>query len=267
MRQDSISIDRFYSSRLGRVAADILSGRIVDLWQHTDGLSVLGLGHALPLLEPFAGSARRVVAALPDGAGALSWDPTGRGNATVLSPEARLPFADGLFDRAIVLHGLEDAESPRSVCRELWRVMAPEGRIVVAAANRRGLWARAERTPFGHGRPWTLRQLARLLADASFQVSASTHALFMPPVDASFVLAGSQGWESAGRLALPGLGGVVLVEAVKRLYIEPGGGAVAPAVSALPARKGARAMPMDRADRTTDGQRTGWPLTPPVRRG
>lgn len=253
MRQDSVSIDRFYRSRLGGIAATTLSGRIVDLWENTDGLSVLGLGHALPLLEPFADGARRIVAALPDGAGALNWDPTGRGNATVLTPEARLPFSDGQFDRAVLLHSLEDAESPRAVCRELWRVMAPEGRIVVAVANRRGLWARAERTPFGHGRPWTLRQLSRLLVDASFQVSASTHALFMPPMNNSIILAGSAGWESAGRMTLSGLGGVVLVEAVKRLYIEPGGGAVAPAVSALPARKGARAMPMDRADRDTDG--------------
>ena len=33
---------------------------------------------------------------------------------------------------------------------------------------------------------------------------------------------------SIGRLVAPGLGGVVLVEAVKRLYASPGGGAVAP---------------------------------------
>lgn len=248
MRQDSVSIERFYSSALGRAAASALSGRIVDLWQGTDQLSLIGLGYPLPLMEEFAGEAKALAAVFPDTAGRVRWDGAGRGNCTVNAPEARLPFADGVFDRAVLLHALEEAENPRAVCRELWRVMAPEGRIVVAAANRRGLWARAERTPFGHGRPWTLRQLSGLLSDCAFQVTASTNALFMPPLPISLVTAGVHGWERAGRLVAPGFGGVVLVEAVKRLYIEPGGGAVAPALSTVKSGAPVTDMPQRQAE-------------------
>lgn len=247
MRQDSVTIERFYGGPLGTAAARLLSRRIVDLWQNLKGLSLLGLGHPFPVIEPLASEAKRSVIALSEHAGTVRWDGAGRGNAVVISPEARLPFADGVFDRAILLHSLEDAESPRTLCRELWRVMAPEGRIVVAAANRRGLWARAERTPFGHGRPWTLRQLSTLLGDSLFQVTASTHALFMPPLNLSIITGGAEGWERAGRQVMPALGGVVLVEAVKRLYIEPGGGAVAPTLAAAKARKAAGIMPTKRA--------------------
>ena len=178
----------------------------------------------------------------------MHWDPAGRGNASLLAPEARLPFADGVFDRAVLLHALEEAENPRAVCRELWRVMAPEGRIVVAVANRRGLWARAERTPFGHGRPWTLRQLSGLLSDCAFQVSASTNALFMPPLPISLVTAGAHGWERTGRWVAQSFGGVVLVEAVKRLYIEPGGGAVAPAFTTAKSPAPVSDMPQRQAE-------------------
>ncbi|MCI4645733.1 MAG: methyltransferase domain-containing protein [Hyphomonadaceae bacterium] len=239
MRQDSVSIERFYASALGRAAAWALASRVTDLWQSVDQMNLLGLGYPLPLLESFADGAKAVAAAFPDTTGHVRWDGTGRGNCTLSAPEARLPFPDGVFDRALVLHALEEAENPRAVCRDLWRVMAPEGRIVVAVANRRGLWARAERTPFGHGRPWTLRQLSGLLSDCAFQVTASTHTLFMPPIPLSLVTAGVHGWERAGRWVAPGLGGVVLVEAVKRLYIEPGGGAVATVGS--PAKSPARA--------------------------
>ncbi|MEM9740161.1 MAG: methyltransferase domain-containing protein [Pseudomonadota bacterium] len=235
MRQDSVSIERFYSGDLGRAASWALTSRVGDLWRTTDRLSLLGVGYPIPMMEPLAEGAACTPAVLPEAAGHVRWEPTERGNVTLVSPEGRLPFADSTFDRAVMLHALEEAENPRAVCREVWRVMAPEGRIVVAAANRAGLWARAERTPFGHGRPWTLRQLSRLLSDCAFQVTASTHALFMPPIGLALVTAGVQGWERAGRAIAPALGGVVLVEAVKRLYIEPGGGAVAPAVSTVKA--------------------------------
>lgn len=239
MRQDSVSIERFYNGPLGMCAGEVLAGRVRDLWSNVGRLSVLGVGYPMPLLEPFALEAARVAAVLPEGAGHVRWDPTGRGNASLIAPPARLPFNDNVFDRAVLLHALEEAEDPRLLVREVWRVLAPEGRIVVAAANRRGLWARAERTPFGHGRPWTLRQLSALLADCQFQMTASTHALYLPPIDAGIITAGAHGWERAGRLAAPALGGVVLVEAVKRLYVRPGGGAVAPALDTAKAPVGA----------------------------
>ena len=248
MRQDIVSIDRFYRTGLGRSAGNLLSRRINDLWTDLPNLSILGIGYPTPMLDALVSRARRSVVAVPFGGGHFRWDGSGRGNATVMAPETRLPFADGQFDRVIMLHGLEEADGPRALRREVWRVMAPEARIVVAAANRRGLWARAERTPFGHGRPWTKRQLTAFLADGSFQVTASTHALFMPPINHSLVTAAADGWERAGEWVLPAFGGVVLVEAVKRLYIEPGG-AVAPAVSAIRGYKGVAALPIDRAAR------------------
>ena len=198
MRQDAVTLQRFYASPLGLAATRILSGKLTDLWGDARGLSLLGLGYAIPVLEAFGAAPGRSVAAIPLDHGPVSWDPFGRGNAAVAIGDVRLPFPDGMFDRVIVLHGLEESGNPRAYLREIWRITAPEGRIVLAASNRSGLWSRATRTPFGQGRPWTRAQLMNLLSIGLFQVTA------------------------------PGLGGVVLVEAVKRLYASPGGGATAP---------------------------------------
>jgi hypothetical protein len=65
--------------------------------------------------------------------------------------------------------------------REVWRVTAPEGRVIAIAANRTGLWARTDSTPFGHGRPYSRSQLAALLRDAMFEPTASARALYAPP--------------------------------------------------------------------------------------
>ena len=228
MRQDAVTLQRFYDGALGRAASRILAGKLTDLWGETRGLSVLGLGYALPVLEPFRGGASRIVAAVPHEHGPVTWDCAGRGNASVSVGDFRLPFPDGMFDRVIILHGLEESGDPRAYLREIWRVTAPEGRIVLATSNRSGWWSRATRTPFGHGRPWSRSQLLNLLSIGLFQVTASTSALYMPPFSSRLFTEAAEGWEAIGRVFLPGLGGVVLVEAVKRLYASTGGGAAAP---------------------------------------
>lgn len=228
MRQDAVTLERFYASPLGLAAARVLAGKLVDLWGDAKGLSMLGLGYAVPALEAFGAGPSRMVAAVPFDHGPVSWAPTERGNAAVAVGDPRLPFPDGLFDRVIVLHGLEETGDPRAYLREIWRITAPEGRIVLAAANRAGLWSRATQTPFGQGRPWTRSQLSNLLSGGLFQVTASSSALYMPPLAHGLVTSAAEGWEAIGRMLTPGFGGVVLIEAVKRLYAPPAGGAVAP---------------------------------------
>jgi SAM-dependent methyltransferase len=204
------------------VAQEAIARRIETLWPGADGLDVLGFGHADGLLEPFRDGARRVVSASPDSQGAVRWPADGR-SSSVLVDEERLPFKDNLFDRLIICHGLEEAEGPRRLLREFWRVAAPEARILVIVAHRRGLWARNESTPFGHGRPYTRIQLYRLLEEAMFQPTASARALFAPPLGWSLITSAGEAWENIGRFAWAGFGGVLMIEAVKRLYIEPGG--------------------------------------------
>ena len=194
-----------------------------------------------PALDAFGTGPGRRIAAIPYEHGPVSWQASERGNASVAVGDPRLPFPDGFFDRVIVLHGLEETGDPRAYLREIWRVTAPEGRIVLAAANRAGLWSRATQTPFGQGRPWTRSQLSNLLASGLFQVTASSSALYMPPMSHGLVTSAAEGWEAIGRMLTPGFGGVVLIEAVKRLYAPPGGGAVAPATERIRIARPARA--------------------------
>ena len=228
MRQDVIALQNFYASPLGKAAAETLSGRIGSLWgQGLAREQILGIGFATPLLDRLGEAAEIRVAAMPAAQGALSWCPTPKGGSAVLFDEEALPFRDGMFSRIILLHGLEEAYAPANLLREIWRVLAPEGKLIVIVANRLGLWARAESTPFGHGRPWTRGQLTQLLTDTMFQTTAWTHGLHMPPTGWGPVLAMHEGWEKVGETVSRVMGGVVLVEATKRLYAEPGGGKIA----------------------------------------
>lgn len=246
MRQSAATLEAFYAAPQGRAAAARIGQRMLDLWGNCSGQSVLGIGFPAPLLALWQDSAKTCIGAVPEDIGATSL--TGkRGETLTLAPECRLPFGDGVFDRIFLLHALEEADSPRALMREVWRILAPEGRVTVAATNRKSLWSINEDNAFGHGRPWTRRQLIRFMTDSLFQVTASTTAVHMPPLNWPIITAASKSWERAGELILPALGGVVLVEAVKHLYAKPGGSAGAVVTTAIKTSKGRRALPRKEA--------------------
>jgi len=129
-----------------------------------------------------------------------------------------LPFSDSTFDRVLAIHAIEEAETPAATLAELYRVLAPEGRIVIICANRAGMWARAESLPLGAGRPYSRRQLRTALRNAKFTPTVGANALYIPPVRAFARPSVLRGVERFGETVWPGFSGLVLVEAIKRLY-------------------------------------------------
>ncbi len=242
MRQSAATLEAFYATRLGQAAVARLRQRLLDLWGDCTGQTILCIGFPGPVVPLWQASARTCIGVVPEHMGTVQLASV-RGQVTAIAPESRLPFGDGVFDRVILLHALEEADNPRLLMREAWRVLSPEGRIVAATANRRSLWSLNESNAFGHGRPWTRRQLINFTTESLFQVTASTTAVHMPPLNWSIITAASKSWERLGELITPGFGGVVLVEAVKRLYSESGGSAGAVVTNALKTSKGRAAVP------------------------
>lgn len=215
MRRDVLELREFYASPLGAAAREALGAKLAETWGDAAGLDVLGLGYATPWLEPLRPTARRTVAAMPAGQGVEVWPSDGR-PLSALTEETSLPFMNALFDRILMIHALEEADDPGALLAEVWRVLAPNGRVVIAAASRRGVWSRAEHTPFGHGRPFTRGQLERLLREAELEPYAWSRALYVPPWP--LFARWSEGWEQAGARAWPPFAGLILLEAVKRTF-------------------------------------------------
>ena len=116
-----------------------------------------------------------------------------------------LPLADASVDRLLGVHCLEASERVGPLLREMWRVLTPEGRLLLIVPNRRGIWARLDTTPFGHGRPYSRGQLERLLTDALFTPLEWTSALFMPPLDRQWLVRWATALRARRRAAVAGL--------------------------------------------------------------
>jgi len=217
MFTDVVDLRDFYESRRGQVAQRLIRTRIRRLWPDANGLSMLGLGFATPYLGHYREEATRVVAAMPASQGVLPWPKTGQ-NLVALAEETELPFADMSFDRVMLVHALEGTENLRPLLREAWRVLGGGGRLLVVAPNRRGVWARSDRTPFGHGQPYSLGQLSRLLRDTLFTPVQSAVALFSPPQAIVPLARWSRQIDDLGERWASTFAGVVMVEAAKQLY-------------------------------------------------
>jgi SAM-dependent methyltransferase len=221
MRRDVLELRQFYASDLGRAARAMVGRKVLEAWGDAHGLDVLALGYATPFVASQRHAARRVVGAMPAQQGVEVW-PGGEPNLTTLVGEDSLPFANALFDRILVVHGLEESPDAIALLREVWRVLAPSGRVIVAVTARNGLWANTERTPFGHGRPYSRAQLAELLREAELEPSGWTRALYAPPVN--WLAGWAEGFEQTGSRLWPGFAGLLLMEAVKQTFaVKPRG--------------------------------------------
>lgn len=217
MHMDVIDLRDFYGRPLGRVAQHHIARRVEEIWPDVRGLNLLGLGFATPYLAPFLGTAQRVIGLMPARQGVMQWPADAR-CLTGLVDERELPLPDESMDRVLLVHGLEASESMRVLLRQIWRVLAPGGRVMIVVPNRRGLWARREATPFGHGQPFSRSQITQLLRESMFSPSCWEAALFVPPFDWRPLLRSAAAWERMGHMLWPRFSGVILVEATKQIY-------------------------------------------------
>ena len=217
MWTDVVDLRDFYGSPLGQTARRLIRKRIRELWPNVAGERVLGLGYATPYLGAFREEAERTLAIMPAQQGVLHWPLEGPG-LVALADEAALPLPDLSVDRVLLVHAVEYTEQLRPMLREVWRVLRAGGKVMIVVPNRRGIWARLERTPFGFGHPYSGSQLSRLLRDTMFTPVRTERALFIPPSRSRMVLAASQAWERIGRRLFQAIAGVVLVEAGKQIY-------------------------------------------------
>ena len=214
---DVYELKEFYADPLGIVARHLIAHRIRARVKNLAGLRVMGLGYVTPYLKGWRDEALAVYGCMPARQGVARWPREGP-NVSTLVDDAELPFPDGSIDIALIVHGLEFTENVTQTLREVWRVLSPSGRLIIVVPNRRGLWARRDSTPFGHGRPFSRGQLSKILRECMYEPGGWAYALYVPPINRGFLRRSAAAWERIGIWLWQGFAGVLIVEARKQVY-------------------------------------------------
>lgn len=214
----------YYRSQLGRAAQKAVRIEVGRFWPEAQGQTVVGFGFAVPFLRPYLEDSRRVIGLMPAPQGVIGW-PQGGPNVSVLCEETVWPLETGHVDKLLVMHGLEASENPGALLEECWRVLGPGGSALFVVPNRAGLWSRSDRTPFGFGRPYSQSQLENQLKLRGFMPLKHATTLYQPPSEKRFWRKTAGMWERlGGRLSVVLSGGVLIVEATKRVHAPSGPG-------------------------------------------
>jgi SAM-dependent methyltransferase len=217
MSIDVVDLRNFYAHPLGIVARRFIGRGVRARLADTRAMRVLGVGYPTPYLGLFREEAERCLAFMPAAQGVVKW-PSLRPTLAALVDDHELPLTDAAVDRVLLVHALEMSHDAGALLREVWRVLAAGGRLVAVVPNRRGLWARMDTTPFGHGRPYSRSQITQLLRDTWFTPVSWGEALYVPPIGRRWFLRSAGAWERAGKTISAPFAGVHIVEATKQVY-------------------------------------------------
>lgn len=214
---DVVDLREFYRSDHGAVTAKLIGRQLAGFARPAMTQTVMGIGYATPYLQLLAPQPSLTLSFMLAQQGVTHW-PENALNRSALVDASDLPLLESTIDLALVVHGLEFADTPLDTLQEIWRVMAPQGRLLLVVPNRRGLWAASEATPFGYGQPFSRGQLAGLLKEAKYSITQWRSALCLPPLKNPGFLKAAPAIEALAERAFPRLSGVTIVEAMKQVY-------------------------------------------------
>ena len=220
MSWDITDIDGYYRTPEGVLVADILaaelshqhtSGRMSALADSTDRLAI---GYPFPL---YSSAQFLPPVFMLSETGVLAWKKSGSVITTCID-SGSFPCATEFVGQVFVSHALEYVADKAGFLSEIWRCLKGEGELVMVVPHRRSLWARADKTPFGQGTPFSRRQLRLILEQAGFHQIQIKHSLYMPPFGTGLPLTLRRRFHAIGQIGWAMFGGVLIAIARKRLY-------------------------------------------------
>lgn len=217
MAHDIVDLQDFYRTPLGHHCRRRVMQMIRAVWPDLSHYSLLGMGYPIPYLEHYKSQAERICVMMNAPQGIIHW-PSEERNSTALIDYDAIPLADQVVDRILLIHSLEHATMPQAYLRELWRILKDNGRIFVITPNRRSVWAHLDDSPFGHGSPYTMGQLSRLLREHQFTPLQSVRGLYIFPTRHRSLHSSFRLFDWIGPLLYKNFSGLVGIEAVKQVY-------------------------------------------------
>jgi SAM-dependent methyltransferase len=234
----SAAVDNWLGSGLGQAVLQAESELMSEALDDVFGWELLQVGTWGPREHLLAGCRTRRHAVVAGRRSASA-------DADITARLSQLPVANGAVDAVVLPHTLEFETDPYAVVREVDRVLAGEGQLIVLGFRPLSLWgfrSRANRRgyPPGLKRMLGARRVADWLELLGYDVSLTRNYLFTPPWGSSAPQLGQPSALLRRGFLKPWPAGAYLVKARKRVFtltpirpklrerVQPIGGLVKP---------------------------------------
>ena len=210
------NLDQFYHSPAGRLVSYLLRRQLQSKLSLEADIDRLGFGYPFMLMPK-----SNLPVLVPSEMGALAYGAPMNILTSSVHSHA-WPIASESMNQIIMCHGLEYCFDGAACLSEANRVLASAGELFLIVPNRRSLWVRDDKTPLGHGRPFSKGQITKLLTKTGFEINEVRRALFLPPAFTNLPLRLAQTIDRLGSYSWALFGGVIIIRATKLRYATKG---------------------------------------------
>lgn len=217
MYVDVETLNSFYKTDIGFRVSETLKLELDSRNLFCRKALVASFGYSLPYLPKFLSLNHQIFVFMPARQGIFEWSEN-KNCCKLLMEDYIFPLKNNIIDDFLLIHMLEFSQNAELMLKEIWRVLKPEGRLIIIVPNRKGIWSFYEHTPFGHGVPYSRMQLQNLLKKTNFTLENLQESLYFFPKKNKVLHLLSRFHMSLSTTQFDYFGGVLLVEAKKNVY-------------------------------------------------
>jgi len=211
----------FYKTPLGDVVQVYINDIVKKfIPENTKNQFILGIGYATPYFTEKLTHSNTVLSFTFDKMGGITWPNTSCSHTAIVH-EDHIPLANKSVDRLIVVHALECCQSDEGLLKEINRIIALDGEVLIVFPNKAGVWSHTSHSPFAHGKHYTMSQLHDMLLKSGLHVESEERFLYFPPTQSLYTQSFFAPVEMMGSYFLPYFSGLNAITAKKRTIITP----------------------------------------------
>lgn len=220
MYQDYSEFEKFYRSDLGKNLKYFVSSKLKKYIYLYEKEIVGFFGYGNPYLDLIQKKNNRIFNFSSEKIGTCK-NLSNEESVNILFDEEKLPIEDNFFNHILVVHYLENANNLKKNLRELWRVLAPEGKIYIILPNKKSSWNHSLKSPFSSGFGFSKNKINHMLEDNFFETQFIERLIYFPPWNLPMIQKNKFLFEKVGSYFWRFFNGVYVCVAKKRLYATP----------------------------------------------
>ena len=216
MYLDFLNYQKFYNSSIGKLLANHIERRLKKYCYLYDNQNIGCFGYSLPYLN-FLKNYNLSLSFCYSKRMGISSEDISKANK-ILIDEDRVPIQDSFFDHVFLIHYLENTYNTQLSLREIWRTLAPEGKLYIITPNKKSSWYLSSKSPFSTGNGFSKKQISKILNDSFFEIQSIERLVYFPNKDFHFVNKYKDLIDRLGSIFFKYFNGVYFCVVKKKIY-------------------------------------------------